>query len=389
MLTGSAAATYPACGNILTDAGGFGFTSTQFGSLFVVQTLSAIASALLSPRLRTNIPHSGLSQAGLFATGLAMASLIAIQLFSVTTAAPYFLTLLSSLLMGIGIGLGISVANVGAAGAWQENPRRGLTLLHTMLGLGLATSPLVVSVSISLGQWWIAPLIVGVGAIALVLFVEPTTRSLATEERVERAALTVAQQRLLVLLGTLALLYGVAEATFSNWCVIYLHEVSEVGLAPAGLVLSGFWLAVMFGRLTFSTVTLSRGRMVAVLSPLGMIASFLLIALSNNGPPQIAGYLIAGLGCAAVYPALLGFSAQLPIQHSQFVSGVMVATVLAGTGTGTYVVAILNRWFGLGLSQIYLVFAVIPLALIVGLWRLGSTDGEEKSQRLKVTSTVA
>lgn len=291
--------------------------------------------------------------------------------------------------MGIGIGLGISVANVSAASAWQDNPRRGLTLLHTMLGLGLATSPLMVSVSISLGHWWIAPVIVGVGAMTLMLFVGPTVRSQATEVRVECTALSVAQQRVLVLLGTLALVYGVAEATFSNWCVIFLHEVSAVGLAPAGLVLSGFWLAVMFGRLAFSAVPPSRGRTLAVLSPLGMIVAFLLIALSNNGPLQIAGYVIAGLGCAAVYPALLGFSAQLPIQHSQFASGLMVATVLAGTGTGTYAVAILKRWFGIGLSQIYLVFAVIPLALIIGLWRLRSTDGEEKSQRLKITSTVA
>ncbi len=388
-LTGSAAATYPACGNILTDAGGLGFTSTQFGSVFVVQTLSAIAGALLSPRLRKNFRHSRLSQAGLFSTGLAMVALVTIQLFSVTTAAPYLLTLLSSLLMGVGIGLGISIANVSAAGAWEDNPRSGLTLLHTMLGLGLATSPLLVSASIFIDHWWIAPLIVGLGAFTLIFIAEPTGRLRTTEAGVESLVLSVAERKTIVLLGTLALVYGVAEATFSNWCVIYLHEEGDIGLAPAGLVLTGFWLAVMSGRLAFSTVASSRGKLIATASPIVMIAAFLIIAFFKSGEIQIVGYLLAGLGCAAVYPALLGLSAQLPAHHSQFVSGVMVATVLAGTGFGTYVVAILNRWFGFGLSQIYLAFAVIPLVLILGIWRIQPRELGRTRRHQNTSSTVA
>ena len=369
-LTGAAAAIYPACGNILTDPNGFGFTSTQFGSLFVVQTVSAIVSALLSPRLRTSIRHSRLSQTGLFATGLAMIFLLAIQLLSATTSSPYFLVLVSSLLMGAGIGLGISVANVGATEAWSDAPQRGLTLLHTMLGLGLATSPLLVSAAISAGHWWIAPVVVGMGAVLLSCFVRSSYTPTANATFVESLPLSAAERHLVFMLGTFATLYGVTEASFSNWCVIYLHEASGVGLASAGLVLSGFWLAVMIGRLTFSVVTQQHGRLMTMLSPVLMTAAFLLIAVSKSVTIQVAGYLIAGLGCAAVYPALLGFSAQLPIRHSQFVSGLMVATVLAGTGLGTYVIAFLNRWAGLGLEQLYMAISLVPLVLIFGLWRI-------------------
>ena len=335
-----------------------------------MQTVSAIVSALLSPRLRTSIRHSRLSQTGLFATGLAMIFLLAIQLLSATTSSPYFLVLVSSLLMGAGIGLGISVANVGATEAWSDAPQRGLTLLHTMLGLGLATSPLLVSAAISAGHWWIAPVVVGMGAVLLSCFVRSSYTPTANATFVESLPLSAAERHLVFMLGTFATLYGVTEASFSNWCVIYLHEASGVGLASAGLVLSGFWLAVMIGRLTFSVVAQRHGRLMTMLSPVLMTAAFLLIAVSKSVTIQVAGYLIAGLGCAAVYPALLGFSAQLPIRHSQFVSGLMVATVLAGTGLGTYVIAFLNRWAGLGLEQLYLAISLVPLVLIFGLWRI-------------------
>jgi fucose permease len=366
LVIGAAASVFPACGNILTDATTYSFSTTQYGSIFVTQTLLAIASSLLSSGLQRKLANSGLLRLSLLCSALAMALLAVIALTPGKPFLSYIVTLTANVCMGIGIGGGISIANVLATAAWPDRPTRGVAALHTMLGCGLATAPLGLSVSVALGLWWLMPIAVAVCAMYLLLGVsgQRTPEVSATpQEYRESHSIT----KPILLLGALAFLYGVSEATFSNWCVIYLHEFASVSVAAAGLVLSAFWGAIMAGRFYFAAAKPSVGQIIAVWSPLLTAAAYILISQASVPAAQIGGYIVAGLSCAAVYPFLLGRASLLSASRSQFVSGVMVATVLAGTGGGTYLTSLLNRFVGLSLSDIYLFAAVVPLAIFVTL----------------------
>lgn len=368
LLTGAAASVFPACGNILTDVRTYAFSSTQYGSLFVVQTLLAIFSSLVSSRINRSISQRNLLKTGLLSSAVAMLLLVSSNWLPVGNLARYSAVILASAFMGIGIGFGISVANVLSASAWNEQPQRGVAALHTMLGLGLSLSPFGVSAGLAIGNWWLAPVTIVLLLIWLasrhVVMSNPvpidTNREIAQDNYgVPRAALP----RVVIMLGLLAFLYGIAEATFSNWCVIYLYNLSGVGISAAGLVLSGFWGAVMIGRLIYTTVSVRVGGRIAAVSPLLMSVSFLIISLANNSTIQAIGFIIAGAACASVYPALLGRASTLHTSRRQLVSGLMVATVLAGTGAGTYLTAAVIGYFDLDLPQVYRIMAAIPVII--------------------------
>ena len=81
--------------------------------------------------------------------------------------------------------------------------------------------------------------------------------------------------------AAIAVLYAFAEGTFSNWSVIYLHEVKHLPEMTAALALSLFWAAMAGGRLLVSAlVARIPAQRVWLSLPLLMISAFL--ALSYN-----------------------------------------------------------------------------------------------------------
>lgn len=365
LLTGAAASVFPACGNIFIDAETYAFSSTQYGSLFVVQTLLAVVSSLWSPRFSRSMSQRNLLKSGLWCSAVAMLLLVSSNWLPVENVGRYSLVMLASAFMGIGVGFGISVANVVSASAWNERPQRGVAALHTMLGLGLALSPFGVSAGLAIGNWWLAPTAIVFLLIWLASALQVVNNIVPTDPDQVIAKSDDTMPRAVVLLGLLAFLYGVAESTFSNWCVIYLHSQSGLGISTAGLVLSGFWGAVMLGRLVYTTASARVGHFIAIASPLVMAFAFLMISVVSSSAVQMIGFVVAGAACASVYPALLGRSAILRTSRRQLVSGLMVATVLAGTGAGTYLTAAIVDYFHLGLPQVYQFAAVIPVIVFV------------------------
>ncbi len=388
LVIGSSASIFPACGNVFTDPASYNFSAAQYGSLFVAQTLLAISSSLISPKIKKLWSERGLLRLALISCVAAMLLLASIALLPDRSTTAYLLTLTANVFMGFGIGGGISIANVLAARAWPDHQSRGVAALHTMLGGGLAFAPLGLSVCVAVGYWWLMPLLIGGTGLWLSAMLR------VPQQSVESRPTTIAQGdqsigKPLILLGSLALLYGLSEATFSNWCVIYLHEFAGVSVASAGLVLSGFWGAVMLGRLAFAASSRASGRVIAIWSPLVTSLVFVLISQLPAPAVQIAGFILAGLSCAAVYPFLLGHASQLVTTRTHLVSGIMVATVLAGTGGGTFLTSLLNRYAGLPLNTIFLLTAVVPLFILVGMRsRFFSVGHVESEYRTKASTTA-
>jgi fucose permease len=370
LLIGSAAVTFPACGNIFKDPASYALTNAQYGSLFVVQVLVAILSALSLPKLAMRLGTHAVLRFGLLSCASSML-LLALSAASVSSPkSAYAMLLLANAFAGFGIGSGISVLNLVAASTWKETPSRGVSALHAMLGAGLTLAPFSVSACFSLGYWWLSPL--ATSALLAVLAIRPHAEASSSLSGSVESHESRSIPQIIWVLAALAFLYGVAEATFSNWCVIYLHEDASLGIDTSGLALSAFWGMVTLGRLGYAAAANSRfANTCALAAPIVMALAFLIVSHASGSVEGIAVFALAGIGCSCFYPSLLADATSLAGPRDQFVSGLMVASVLGGTGAGTYLTAFWREFVGLSLGRIYGLSAVIPLAMLAGLilWR--------------------
>lgn len=364
-LIGAAAVSFPACGNILKDVASYGFSSTQYGWLFVVQGLLAIGSSLFSSKLHSKLTARQILVAGLLSGAAAMILLAVSLIVPKDHHAQYITVVLANVFMGTAVGLGISVLNVLAATAWGERSAKGIAALHTMLGAGLTLGPFLISAGLALHIWWLAPLLVS----ALLISIVPRGKDsdLTPDQLTDRDKPLSPLPRMALVFALLAFLYGIAEATFSNWCVIYLHEEAGLPVASAGLALSVFWAAVTLGR--FGCTAVSNRQIagaVMLVSPLVMIVAFVTVSYGRGFAMGLPAFALSGAGCACFYPAILAKATANAGRHRQFVSGLMVATVLGGTGVGTYLTAFWRDTYGISLHDIYRWSAIIP-AVILGV----------------------
>ncbi|HEY8340336.1 MAG TPA: hypothetical protein VIK95_10730, partial [Egibacteraceae bacterium] len=119
--------------------------------------------------------------------------------------------------------------------------------------------------------------------------------------------------RALALLAALALAVAVAEGAPGDWSAVYLADTLGVGPGAAGAAYAAFSAAMLAGRLLGDAVVTRRGHVAttragATLAALGLGSGLLV------GTPAavVAGFGVAGLGLATVFPALFSAAGNVP-----------------------------------------------------------------------------
>jgi fucose permease len=111
-------------------------------------------------------------------------------------------------------------------------------------------------------------------------------------------------------LGGLLLLYVGVEVGVGSWAITYLGRAASVGIEPAALAASGYWLALTAGRLVGAAVggrLGSRGLLTLALS--GTFAGSLVLLLSSgNAAVMVAGLLLMGASLGPVYPTVVALT---------------------------------------------------------------------------------
>lgn len=352
---------------------------TLYGSLFVPGLLLAMITSLLGHEL------------------LRRWSLRSLFLFSLTAEVVTLSLMALAGAIGRPFGLPVLLAGVALAGpamgafgitlntaAIELFPGRrdgALTAMHGLLGAGAAVWPMAVAAAAGWRIWPAAPLMLaGLFAVALALSLHRPLQGLPREIHAAHA-----QSRVPRRLGTRSLtafVYGVAEATFSMWAVVYLFEQRGLPAAVAAGALSSFWLTMTIGRLLAAVVVrwLSPVTLTLVLSA-GMSLAFLLVSRAQGTGGALVAFGFAGLACSAVFPLLLSLgSADFPERTPQ-VSAIFSAAVLAGVSVGSFAVGPLRGL--LGLERIYSISAIGPLVLVamVVLMARDRPSGVIKRQR--------
>lgn len=393
-LQGLVLVSFPASSTVLKEM--HGFTDAQYGAIFLPQVVFAVLGSIGGGTLARRLGLKNLLWLSLLVVGLSQLLLAATTLLDSSLA--FSVVLAGTACLGLGFGLSGAPLNTYPPRFFPARRDTALVALHTALGMGLATGPLIVGGAIAYGAWAAFPLSLSLASILLMILVlwfrwpeavpaaatstsdgtdagresgSPESASrvsrLSTQATVDATPTTVGRpiaSSSFWLFFLIAILYAFAEGTFYNWAVIYLQETKQLPMAVAAAALSVFWAAMVAGRLTVSIAVLRiPAERIWLTLPVLMIGAFLALPYANTPVLGIGLFALAGLACSAFFPLTIGLISRRFEQHVAWVSSMMIAALMVGVGLGAFVIGLLRSQ--LALEQLYRFSALYPLLVLL------------------------
>jgi fucose permease len=370
-LQGLAMVSFPASATLFKELKGF--SDAQYGLIFIPQIITTIAGSLAGGSLARTLGLKRLLAVALIATGLSQLGLnLAVE--SIPAGPAFYVVLCCTAIFGLAFGIGAAPLNTYPGLLFPEKSDSALVALHTLLGIGLAVGPLLVGPLTKAGAWVVYPALGIIMAAILLIGLRLSELPAYEPAMSESASLTLESAdshqdnplvsfTLWIFVG-IVILYAFAEGTFANWCIIYLNEERGIDLTQASLALSVFWAALAGGRLLVSVLLLKiKAQWIWLVLPILMIGTFLLLPAAHSAITGIALFGLAGFSCSAFFPLSVGIVSKRFPASSAMVSSFMIASLMIGVGTGTFVIGPLRS--NLPLEQLYQYSALYPLSVFV------------------------
>jgi MFS family permease len=367
VVQGIALVTFPAASTIFTDSAEYDLSSTQYGTLFLPQVVTAIAASLLGAGLGSRFGTKRVYLAGLAASLLAMALLILSLFFTDDKPVAYGLLLLATASLGAGFGLTVPALNTFTAAFNPDAVDRSILVLNALLGLGTVLAPVFVAIFVGLGFWWGLPVTSTILLVALLLISLRLPLSTEARRAVPGQAKPAIPARFWIYAG-FAVLYGICETVNGNWAQLDMTSELGASTSSAALALTAFWAMVTLGRVLFAAVQRSfPSRLTYHVLPFLLAGAFVLIALLPEDEPALGvlAFGLAGLGCSALLPLTISFGQEELRAYAAGVAGGVIAFYQLGYGIAAFGVGPLLA-AGVELPTIYAFAAVVAGAM--GAW---------------------
>ncbi len=322
----------------------WGLTDSQAGLFFAAQFLGAVLSNFLSGWL---IPKFGFRPA--FVGGLALMSVGAAFFLH----GSWMLALLAVFVLGFGIGFLTAGTNLWIGEAYASGGSGALSLVNFSWAVGAVACPFIVQFMQSPAR--LHDLLTGLAvAAALLGAVFAATPADLVELRrpgslpTLPAPIEIPRDYYAVAFILLLFLYEGAEASLGGWLAMYSRELSGIERLQAGVIApSFFWAGMMVGRFVGSAI-LKRASSKSVVEASVACALFssILLLFSPSLVPLFGEALIAGLGCALVYPVLVARAIERYGVAARTVMGPMLAISGFGPALMPWLVGVIASHFG-------------------------------------------
>ncbi len=266
----------------------------------------------------------------------------------------------------IGAGFGSLVVALNQLVAYSEGGRRAamLNALNGAYSAGAVAGPILVA---ALATQHFALLYLGAAAFALALL--PGHRGIAGRLPVADGPAVRPGLLVLVFVSAFVFYVGIENGT-GGWMTSHLEYVG-LRSAQAATLTSGFWLALVTGRLLM-TLMPARVPEPAIVLTGSVAATIALVAASSHALAPVA-YVVAGFALAPIFPTGVVWLAKLRPGDSRATAWLYPAVSIGGI-VGPGAIGIVIAGFGVGWAPV--VLAVVATAMSVTFWfagRLAST----------------
>ena len=214
-----------------------------------------------------------------------------------------------------------------------------MSWLHCFWGVGAIVSPFVMSFALTSKGWQQGFRIIGwvQMGIALVLLLtlslwKKTEDAGEKQKSVGIAGAIKIKGVPFMLAGFFA--YCAAEATAMQWASTYFVQVKHLSEELAAQLASLFYIGMTAGRFAggFFTDRLGDRRMITLGTCVMATGIILMLIPTQSYGLSVAAFLVTGLGCAPVYPAIVHSAPQnFGRENSGAVMGILLASAYVGT----------------------------------------------------------
>ena len=293
-------------------------------------------------------------------------------------APAYWVVVACAVLFGLSAG-GIDAA-LNAYAARHFGPRR-INFMHAAYGVGAATSPLIVTAVVSVGaswRWAYLAVMVIQGLLTVLFAVTARQWTNAAADSGATAIVTTPQSaparprwrpqpQAVVGLLVVAVEVGL-ESAVGLWAFVFLFDAMAFKAATAGVVVSGFWAAIVVGRILLGAVAQRVGtwRVLVAVSTMAVLAAALMVPRQ----PVLAavGVVLLGLATAPIYPLLVLTTAErTPAGSVDRLVGFQAAASTLGAVTFASVVGLFMGANPAAFASCALVLALLSSG---GIWAL-------------------
>ncbi|HZA03740.1 MAG TPA: MFS transporter [Propionibacteriaceae bacterium] len=294
------------------------------------------------------------------------------------TAPAYWVVVACAVLFGLSAGAIDAALNAYAV--QHFGPRR-INFMHAAYGVGAATSPLVVTAVVSVGtSWrWAYLAVMVIQGLLTVLFAVTSRRWTAAAAGTVVTARATApgsasvrgswhRQRRAVA-GLLVVVVEVGlESAVGLWAFVFLFEAMAVPAAAAGLVVSGYWAAMIVGRVLLGTLAERVGIWPVLATSAATVVVAAALLVTREPVPAAVGIVLLGLALAPVFPLLMLTTAErTPAGSVDRLVGYQAAASTVGSVT-------FGSAIGLAMGADPAAFGICTLVLALlsggGIWAL-------------------
>lgn len=375
-LVGIALVLFPAAGNLFVDPDYHGFSSAQYGSIFIPQIVFSIISALSAPKIAKKVGMKSVMGYGLFSIFMAMLLLLASN-WVMQGNLDYWTILLATAFLGVGFGFTITALNPFAYALFPGKETSAVTAMHIMLGLGTASAALLLNVFLNIGIWWVAPLMVGILTLATLAFTLPLPLNLHGEKR----TLDIKRKKFpkrIIWYAIVVFLYGTCEATFGNFGAVFLEKEGGLSVTMAAIGLSLFWGGITVGRVLFTFIALKFStKWLYGIAPFLVSIVFYFLPYAQSGPFLLGCMAIGGLGLSFLFPNSISVATEEFPEYAAVISGSLVAAIQLGTGFSSNVIGLLHKSHSLSSLFQYSALYALGLGGLISFLMITSTKKVE------------
>lgn len=294
----------------------------------------------------------------------------------------FYLLILAALPLGFGAGAIDASVNDYVAVNFKAHH---MNWLHAFWGIGATSGPIIMGVMLNNHfSWRNGYMIIGgiQFVLAIILFLSlPLWKKNEKQVSKEPEDRTSSPRNVLkqkgVIFSILSFVFYVGlEGTIFLWGSSYLIDVKTLSVVNASFIISIFFASVTGGRIIsgFITFWLSN-RKLLLFSEVSLLVGILIVAF-GSGSVLYGGFILVGLGCAAIFPTMIHETPRrFGERNSSAIIGFQVASGYVGITVLPPLVGTIFQGYSMHLFPIFLI--VFTLILI------GATIAIEKRRTVR------